>query len=83
MDKAKRRRRTDKILTMPIVLPDTLSATMTDHDIARRAYELYERRGRDQGHDLDDWLQAERDLRSAVNVTIPVTDGVKKRLRNA
>jgi hypothetical protein len=27
--------------------------------IRRRAYELYEQRGRDDGHELDDWLQAE------------------------
>lgn len=31
--------------------------------IARRAYELYTARGGDQGRDLDDWLQAERELR--------------------
>jgi hypothetical protein len=24
-----------------------------------RAYQLYEQRGRDDGHDLDDWFQAE------------------------
>jgi hypothetical protein len=24
-----------------------------------RAYQLYEQRGRDDGHSLDDWLQAE------------------------
>ena len=28
-------------------------------EIRRRAYELYEQRGRDDGHELDDWLQAE------------------------
>ena len=27
--------------------------------IRARAYQLYEQRGRDDGHDLDDWLQAE------------------------
>jgi hypothetical protein len=27
--------------------------------IRQRAYELYERRGREHGHDLDDWLKAE------------------------
>ena len=27
--------------------------------IRRRAYELYEQRGFVDGHDLDDWLQAE------------------------
>jgi Protein of unknown function (DUF2934) len=32
-------------------------------DIARRAYELYEARGGEPGHDVDDWLRAERELR--------------------
>ncbi|TMJ71995.1 MAG: DUF2934 domain-containing protein [Alphaproteobacteria bacterium] len=32
-------------------------------EIARRAYEIFEQRGRLHGHDLDDWLQAERELR--------------------
>jgi DUF2934 family protein len=32
--------------------------------IARRAYELYERRGRSHGSDWADWLDAERELRS-------------------
>ena len=31
-------------------------------DIARRAYEIYESRGATGGTDLDDWLQAEREL---------------------
>lgn len=31
--------------------------------IRLRAYELYERRGRGDGHALDDWLQAEAELR--------------------
>lgn len=30
--------------------------------IAARAYELYVERGRMNGHDLDDWLQAEYEL---------------------
>lgn len=30
--------------------------------IAARAHELYEARGRDDGRDLDDWLQAEREI---------------------
>lgn len=29
------------------------------NQIRVRAYQLYEQRGRDDGHDLDDWLQAE------------------------
>lgn len=31
-------------------------------DIRRRAYELYEERGREDGHDLDDWLRAEEEI---------------------
>jgi hypothetical protein len=27
--------------------------------IRQRAYEMYELRGREDGHDLDDWLRAE------------------------
>ena len=30
--------------------------------IRQRAYELYEERGREHGHDLDDWLKAEGEL---------------------
>ena len=32
-------------------------------DIARRAYALYEARGAEPGHDLDDWLTAETEAR--------------------
>jgi hypothetical protein len=34
-----------------------------DARIAMRAYELYEQRGRQDGHALEDWLQAEREIR--------------------
>lgn len=30
--------------------------------IAQRAYELYEARGGEAGHELEDWLQAEREI---------------------
>ena len=30
--------------------------------IAKRAYELYEQRGRRKGHAVQDWLQAEREI---------------------
>ena len=33
-----------------------------EEKIRARAYELYERRGRDEGHHIDDWLQAEAEL---------------------
>lgn len=34
-------------------------------DVARRAYELYEGRGAGDGHDWDDWFQAEQELRQS------------------
>jgi hypothetical protein len=78
MEKPKRRR-TDNVITIPNVVPDALSTIMTDRDIAHRAYELYTQRGSKHGHDIiDDWLQAEREVRGTVSVTIPVSDGVKK-----
>lgn len=33
---------------------------MLNEQIARKAYELYEQREGGHGHDLDDWLTAER-----------------------
>ena len=32
------------------------------HQIRLRAHELYEARGREDGHDLDDWLRAEEEI---------------------
>jgi hypothetical protein len=34
-------------------------------EIARRAFELYAARGHEDGHDVDDWLCAERELTGA------------------
>ncbi len=36
-----------------------------DEHIRSRAYELYEQRGRREGHALDDWLQAEAEVTQA------------------
>lgn len=30
-----------------------------EEEIRHRAYQFYEERGREDGHDLDDWLRAE------------------------
>ena len=38
---------------------------VTDADVARRAYDVYLARGQEDGHDVEDWLQAERELRGA------------------
>ena len=31
-------------------------------DVARRAYELFQARGGEPGHELENWLEAEREL---------------------
>jgi Protein of unknown function (DUF2934) len=42
-----------------------LKGTWAHDHIAQRAYELYEKRGRQEGQALEDWLNAERQLVSA------------------
>ena len=36
--------------------------SMREHEIRRRAFEIYLERGSEPGRDLEDWLQAEREL---------------------
>lgn len=43
--------------------PVAQPATASTGNVARRAYDLYLARGCEHGHDVDDWLQAERELR--------------------
>ena len=38
------------------------SPELTEEIIRQRAYELFEQRGCEPGHDLDDWLQAEAEF---------------------
>jgi hypothetical protein len=48
--------------------------------VARRAYEIYQNRGGDHGADLDDWLEAERQLKSGPNdVSGPVPAKPRRR----
>jgi hypothetical protein len=51
-----------------VVLPDDALVTQhfpTPEEIRRRAYEIHLSRGGSDGHDIGDWLQAERELRRA------------------
>ena len=38
--------------------------SLIDTDIAHRAYDLYLARGCEPGHAVDDWVQAEREMRA-------------------
>ena len=56
---------------MKIVKPSTLAPKSEgvtivipiDQRIRQRAYELYLQRGQTDGHDLEDWLQAECEIK--------------------
>ena len=43
------------------------SSPIAENDIARRAYDRYLARGCEPGHDVDDWLDAERELQQAAS----------------
>ena len=40
----------------------TVAEIGREEQIRLRAYELYEARGRGDGHDLEDWLEAETEI---------------------
>ena len=44
--------------------PATKSHSNVEEQIRRRAYEIYEERGREDGHDMEDWLRAEAEITS-------------------
>ena len=54
----------------PVIPEDRPSIAAQDHraitkdDIEQRAYELFLARGRAEGHDVGDWLEAERQLKA-------------------
>jgi hypothetical protein len=35
----------------------------SEEDVRDRAYQIFEERGSGHGHDVDDWLRAEKELR--------------------
>lgn len=59
--------------------PQVISADERYQRIAHAAYELYQQRGEVHGHDLDDWLAAERlvdkdGLQNPLSATAPVEE---------
>ncbi|MBI4597727.1 MAG: DUF2934 domain-containing protein [Candidatus Omnitrophica bacterium] len=46
--------------------------SVDDGEVARVAYELYEQRGREEGHALDDWLKAEGLVKQRRRHTNPI-----------
>jgi Protein of unknown function (DUF2934) len=50
------------------------SASELQDQIRRRAYELYEQRGSNDGHEVSDWLQAESEVAQKKAANVPRTD---------
>jgi hypothetical protein len=40
----------------------TVKPARIEEEIRNRAYELFEARGREEGHELEDWLRAEEEI---------------------
>jgi len=59
-----RRRKKDHLVALAAVSRQVVDAT--DDDIAIRAYALYEQRGGEHGHALDDLLQADHERRPSL-----------------
>ena len=71
-----RRRETDTVMDQPSASQEpagSLAGSSTEtqaprsepttEQIAQRAYEIYQSRGGTEGQDIEDWLEAERQLR--------------------
>ena len=50
---------------------DRETSLVTQDAIAQRAYALYVARGCEDGHDVEDWFNAERELQEANNALSP------------
>ncbi len=50
----------------------SVTAAVSAHDIGHRAYGLFQARGGQHGHDVEDWLHAEADLLSSSQTTTKV-----------
>ena len=64
-----KRERADNVLSMSAHDSAVKVSPVNRDDVARRAFELYCARGCEDGHDVDDWLSAERELRVDASAT--------------
>lgn len=47
---------------IPHTETQTTFAIDPQEQVRRRAFEIYEKRGKEHGHDVEDWLQAEAEI---------------------
>jgi DNA relaxase NicK len=69
-----RTKKTSNVIAMPGIESSALAlekaTELTDLDIARRAFEIYCERGYQHGHDVDDWVRAERELKGSMDIAV-------------
>lgn len=75
----------DKLSGVSTAKPKQGSLELTEELIRVRAYQLYENRGCEDGHDLDDWLQAEAEVfgKKPASPAQPEAKEGKRRARTA
>ena len=49
-------------MTSPTPMDALAPVPLTREDVALRAFDLYQRRGAQEGRDVEDWIEAERQL---------------------
>jgi len=59
-----------KIAAIPPLHSEITSEQHIQEQIRTRAYQLYEQRGKVEGHELEDWLQAEAELRPSPRASV-------------
>ena len=69
MARAAKKTTTKNVVAMRRPAATSEPMTPSSADIARRAFELYCERGCKDGYDVQDWLQAERELTATANST--------------
>ena len=55
-----------RVATPPAGQPVNTQSRITQEQIAKRAYEKWVKRGRPHGSDMQDWMEAEAELRAEV-----------------
>jgi len=75
----------DKLTGVSTAKPEQGSLELTEELIRERAYHFYEKRGREDGHDVDDWLQAEAEVfgKKAASPAEPAAKEGKRRAATA
>jgi hypothetical protein len=75
--------KTKKMSATPRATQRTAKTSVVPHvpadDINRRAYSLFQARGNEHGHDVEDWLVAEAELLTGKNLEIVSTSAKTQR----